>query len=126
MSLWTYALWGLLGALCVEALELYGAMHRAQGFPWRQPNEVPLGPYLVSVVIRVVLGAGLAAAAGAASQVTGVFGAFGAGVAAPLILEKLARAVPITTTENKPEPLRGNTSELASDEKARLGDHHGG
>ena len=54
--------------------------------------------YLVSVVIRVGLGAGLAAAATGSDQVSGSLAAFGIGVAAPLVLEKLAQTVPLTGT----------------------------
>lgn len=54
--------------------------------------------YLVSVLIRVGVGAGLAAAATGSGQVSGSLAAFGLGVAAPLVLEKLAQTVPLTGT----------------------------
>lgn len=101
MSLWTYAVWGLLGAFFVEALELYDAVHRVDGFPWRQPGEVSLAPYLVSVVLRLLLGVGLVVAFRASNQLSGYLAAFFIGAASPLVLERIARAVPTQVPENK-------------------------
>lgn len=91
MEWWTACLWGLAGAAAVEALELYRAIQRVKGFPWRMPDEVPLAPYLVAVVIRNALGAGLAAAFGSSGQIAGPLGATAVGVAAPKIVEQLLR-----------------------------------
>jgi len=88
---WTACLWGLAGSAAVEALELYRAIQRVKGFPWRMPDEVPLAPYLVAVVIRNALGAGLAAAFGSSGQIAGPLGAVAVGVAAPKIVEQLLR-----------------------------------
>ncbi len=62
MSLWVAALWGFMGAAAIEARDLYGAIHPIKGFPWKTPGEVALAPYLVSVLLRVLLGAGMAIA----------------------------------------------------------------
>jgi hypothetical protein len=59
----------------------------------------------LSVVIRVGVGAALAAAAASGKQVAGAFGAFGLGVAAPLVIEKLARAVPVRIIESETENI---------------------
>jgi hypothetical protein len=83
--------WGLLGAAAVEALDLYKAIHRIHDFPWRHPDEPPLGPYLLSVFIRLALGVGAAAACAASGQIAGPGGAIAAGYAAPKIFEQLAR-----------------------------------
>jgi len=91
MGLVAACLWGLLGATAVEALDLYKAIRRVKGYPWRHPDEVPLGPYLLSVVIRVGLGVLAAAVCAASSQIGGPAGALAAGYAAPKLFEQLAR-----------------------------------
>jgi hypothetical protein len=88
---WAACLWGLVGSAAVEALELYRAIQRVKGFPWRMPDEVPLAPYLVALIIRNALGAGLAAAFGVSGQIAGPLGAIAVGVAAPKIVEQLMR-----------------------------------
>lgn len=91
MEWWIALLWGLAGAGFIEGLDLYSAIRRVKGYPWTIKGEVPFGPYLLSVFIRLAVGAGLAAALGASQQVAGPVGAVAAGVAAPKILEQLAR-----------------------------------
>ena len=93
--LWA-ASWGLLGGLCVELLELYAHIRHTQKWNWREPIRLGITLYLISVVCRVGVGAVLAAAAAGSGQVSGTLAAFGLGVAAPLVIEKLARAVPRT------------------------------
>jgi hypothetical protein len=97
MTAWQYALWGLFGGFAVEGLEFRGAIHRVGGWPWRRPGEPGPLAMLVSVLIRLLVGAGLAIAAGTTGQVSGPFGAIGVGVAAPLLIEQLARQVRLTT-----------------------------
>ncbi len=89
-----YALWGLFGGFAVEGLEFSRVIRRWGTWPWRLPGEPGLGPLAASVVIRLGIGAGLAAGAGSAHQVAGPFGAVAVGVAAPLVVEQLARTVP--------------------------------
>jgi hypothetical protein len=91
MSLWTAALWGLIGAAAIEAWDLYGAIHRVKGFPWDFAGEVALVPYLVSVALRVLLGVGMAIAFVASGQADGPVGVVAIGIAAPKLLEQLAR-----------------------------------
>ena len=74
MSLWAAALWGFIGAAAIEAWDLYGAIHRVKGFPWKFEGEVTLAPYLVSVVLRVLLGVGMALAFVASGQADGPVG----------------------------------------------------
>lgn len=57
------------------------------------PGEVSFGAYLVSVVLRIGIGTGLAAVAAATGQLTDALGAFAIGVSAPLLVERLARAI---------------------------------
>jgi hypothetical protein len=91
MSLPEAALWGFVGAAAIEAWDLYSAIHRVKGFPWKLDGEVALGPYLVSVVLRVLLGIGVALAFVASGQAGGPVGVVAIGIAAPKLLETLAR-----------------------------------
>jgi len=117
LSVHAGAEWGLIGGLCVEASWLYSRIrgsHRGSNlFPWRKPIPEGRMAYLVSVIVRVGLGAGLAGAAAGVGQVSGSFAAFGLGVAAPLVLEKLAKTVPLTGSlsnvqENRQAPSRAS------------------
>lgn len=95
MSWWQYALWGGFGGFAVEATQFRGALRRTGDWPWKTPGELPLAPLVASVIIRVGLGIVLAAAAGETGQIAGPFGAFAVGVAAPLVIEQMARQVPL-------------------------------
>jgi hypothetical protein len=88
---WTAALWGLAGAAVVEGLALYQAIHRVKDFPWRKEGEARFPAYLTSVIIRVAVGAGMAAAFGASTQIAGPLGALIVGVTAPKIVEQMLR-----------------------------------
>jgi len=94
---WQYAMWGFFGGFAVEGLEFSGAIRRSGGWPWRQPGEPGPLPFGTSVLIRMIVGAGLAIAAGTTNQISGPFGAVAVGVAAPLLIEQLARQLPLTT-----------------------------
>jgi hypothetical protein len=87
------ALWGLVGGMSVEALNLYRQIHATPGrkWSWRCPIPQGMAAYIVSVIIRALVGGGVAAASAASDQLSGPLGAFTFGVAAPLILEKLAQ-----------------------------------
>lgn len=93
------ALWGLFGGFAVEGLELSASIRRTGRFPWKQRGGPGLAPFLVSVLIRLAVGAGLAVAVGAAGQINPL-GALAAGVAAPLIIEKLAQQIPVQASVN--------------------------
>jgi hypothetical protein len=90
----------------VEGLWLYSQIRSAEGhWSWRRPIPQGLAAYLISVFVRVGAGAGLAAAAAGSGQVSGTLAAFGLGVAAPLVVEKLAQVVPLTgRPKDAPEP----------------------
>ena len=96
MSVWAAAIWGLVGGLCVEALALYSLIRHARRWSWRKPIPQGLSAYVISVIVRAGAGAGLAAAAAGSGQVSGTFAAFALGVAAPLVVEKLSQAIPLT------------------------------
>jgi hypothetical protein len=91
-------LWGLFGGFAVEGLDLYGALRRRGCWPWGgpEPREVGIIGYAVAEAIRLIIGGGLAGAAAASGEVTSAAGALAVGVAAPLIVERLARAIPLT------------------------------
>jgi hypothetical protein len=91
-----FAVWGLFGGFAVEGLEFTAAIRRGGRWPWQQPGEPGALPFAVSVIVRLAVGAGLAAAAGVADQISGPFGAVALGVAAPLVVEQLARQVSLT------------------------------
>jgi hypothetical protein len=94
MGMWAAAIWGLAGGLCVEALDLYTRI-RGPRFSMRRP-----GWYMISVLIRVGAGAILAAAAAGSHQVTGPLAALGLGVGAPLVIQRLAKEVPVTDAQD--------------------------
>ncbi len=86
-----WAAWGFCGGFIVEALQLSGAIRRSRGWPWRRRGEPKLAPYLVSVLLRLVVGAVLAAGLGGEGQLGGPLSALVVGIAAPLIVEQLSR-----------------------------------
>lgn len=98
-----YAAWGAFGGFAVEGLEFYSAIRRVGTWPWTQPGEPGFGPLAVSVVIRLLVGAGLATALGLSNQLSGPVGAMMAGVAAPLLVEQLARQVSATGQHGQPQ-----------------------
>jgi hypothetical protein len=96
-----------MGAGAIEVWDLYGAIHRVKGFPWNVPDEVAFVPYLVSVFLRVILGVGMAIAFVASGQADGPVGVVAIGIAAPKLLEQLARqAVSQAASEAVPGPSR--------------------
>jgi hypothetical protein len=103
MSTWGAAGWGLVGGLCVEALALYSMIRTSRRWSWRKPIPQGLAAYLISVILRAGAGAGLAAAAAGSGQVSGPFAAFALGIAAPLVVEKLSRAIPLTGSLTAPD-----------------------
>ncbi|MFW5420946.1 hypothetical protein J0910_30465 [Nocardiopsis sp. CNT-189] len=90
------ALWGLFGAFAIEGLQFNSAIRRTRCWPWQYPGEPSFGPWAASVVIRLGIGTGLAAAAGLGDQISGAFGALAVGIAAPYIIEQLSRSARLT------------------------------
>ncbi|GAA4660706.1 hypothetical protein GCM10023324_08230 [Streptomyces youssoufiensis] len=84
-------LWGLLGAALIEGLDLYTAIHTTDGWPWKKKGQPAFAPYLTALVIRLGVGMGLTAAFTASQQVAGALAAVTVGIAAPKILQQLAR-----------------------------------
>jgi hypothetical protein len=76
----------------MEAVDLYRQIHtRNRKWSWRRPIPQGLAAYMVSILIRAGVGGVLAAAFAASDQISGPLGAFGLGVGALLIVEKIAR-----------------------------------
>src|SRR5690242_7665931 len=98
MGVWIATVWGLMGGLCVEALELYAHIRHAPKWDWRCPIDQGMAAFVVAVVLRVSVGAALAAAFAGSNQVSGPLAAFTLGVAAPVVVERLARAIPLTSS----------------------------
>lgn len=103
MNMWAAAAWGLAGGFCVEALELYVRIRRTPKWNWRQPIPQGMAAFAVSVLVRLGVGAVLAAATAGSRQISSPLAAFGLGVAAPLVIEKLARGVPLTALSQEEE-----------------------
>ncbi|MGI3203117.1 hypothetical protein ACRJ4W_41930 [Streptomyces sp. GLT-R25] len=107
MAIWQACLWSLLGVCLIEGWDLYEAIHDSKGFPWRKRGRLKLAPYLVSALIRLGIGAGLGAVFAQSGQVSGAVGFAAVGIAAPKILEQLARrgltGVPGEVTSSQPQ-----------------------
>jgi hypothetical protein len=91
MSPFASALWGMAGALAVDAVAVIGEIHRKKGrWPWTRRQA---GPRLLATALRV----GIAAlAAGAMSgELVGAWPAVCAGVTAPLIFAQAAARTPL-------------------------------
>ena len=100
MNPWVYALWGAFGGLSIEAVQFYGAIRGTGKWPWKTEGEPRPLPLFVSVVIRVGVGFGLALAAVETGQVRGPLGAIAVGVAAPLLIEQMAKRVPLDAQQS--------------------------
>jgi hypothetical protein len=121
-----YALWGMFGGFAVEGLEFAAAIRRTGTWPWLLRGEPGPVALLVSVVIRLAVGAGLAVACGTTGQVNGPFGALAVGIAAPVLVERIARHASVTgladlvdgTGDDREEPPLGTE---ASNPPERVG-----
>jgi hypothetical protein len=91
--------WGLFGGFAIEGLEFSRAIRHVGDWPWKSPMEPSAGSLAASVIIRLIVSAGVAVAAGNTHQITGPFGAVAMGVSAPLIIEQLAQTPPSTSKE---------------------------
>jgi hypothetical protein len=99
MSPVTSGLWALAGAVVVEALELSGEIRRSKGrWPWRGTK---LWPSVLAVALRLAASGLLAAAMSA--QFADKWAAFTVGIAAPLIVSRLAEQIPVSHIGNRNE-----------------------
>lgn len=131
MTWWAAALWGLLGAGLVETFDLYTEVRRRHALPWRRRGSrqrdrkrpAP-GVYILASTLRLIMGCGVAAAAGASSIVAVPLVGVAIGVAAPLIIERLAKQVPLTlpgpgASGLPSEPWDGRLAGPGSDDRSR-------
>ena len=93
MSSWySLAFWGFLGGAIVDGIEFWQAVRANHG---RWPFSYQTAAYAVAEVIRLGSGAILAVALGLTGQVTAPMGALAIGIAAPIIVEKLSKKLPV-------------------------------
>ena len=115
------AFWGLAGGMTVEALVLYTDIRHTREWNWRRPIPQGMVAYLISVILRVAAGAGLAAAAAGSGQVSGSLAAFGLGIAAPLVVEKLAETIPLHSASIVLNQGQASLTEISSAALSTLG-----
>jgi hypothetical protein len=113
MPEWLVAcLWGAAGAGAIEASELYGVIKTSKDVPWNLPGEASFKVWLLSVFIRLAIGA-FAAAMCAVAGPLGPAGAAAAGIAAPKLLEQLGRDFRMSDTQPVPRrPARSKGGAL--------------
>jgi hypothetical protein len=88
-GVWQYALWGLTGAAANRGLVFIEACARVKkGWPWAEPHGPGGGVYGASVAVHLFLGTVTAAALSTSGVVNNGFAAFGAGVAAVMVVKK--------------------------------------
>ena len=109
MEVWQAGLWGLAGGFCVELWNLH-RLTRQTAWSWRRPIPQGLSAYVTAALTRLAIGAIVAAAAAAGDEIRGVWVAFGLGVAAPVVIQRLAADVPLAGGE-EPKPLPGDAWE---------------
>ena len=95
------AVWGALGGVAVELLELQASLKRLRALPWGKPGYLTFPAALASFVTRIGLGVMTAVATGYNGQINGPLAAFGAGIAAPLLIEKIGQVVVLGTSSNE-------------------------
>lgn len=103
------ALWGVAGGFVLEGLEFHAVLRRHGKWPWKVTGRgVRAGAtgYVCAELIRLAVGGILAGAAAASGQVSGALAALAIGVAAPVMVERLAALVPIpaNTSGDLPPP----------------------
>lgn len=101
------ALWGLAGGFIVEGIDLHAAVRRHGTWPWRVSGDGPsvgLTGYILAELIRLLVGAILAAGAAASGQVAGPIAAVAIGAAAPIVVERLTALIPLPPAETTNSP----------------------
>lgn len=107
MTHWYWLLasgWGAGGGALMSLGTFFGYVQNSNEWPWRAKNG-PTGRMWVTVeVIRVALGAGVAAVLGATDHL-GVLSAVTVGAGAPAILDQWKRAAPGLAIPRQRDPL---------------------
>ena len=91
------AAWGAFGGFAMEALDYITAVRRHHRVPWQKILPGDPGPtaHAIATVLRLIVGAGVAAAAARTTPSVSPWLAFGLGAAAPVVLEKLTTLIPL-------------------------------
>ncbi|MBP2322650.1 hypothetical protein JOF56_003035 [Kibdelosporangium banguiense] len=113
--------WGAFGGLGVEASELFRAVRRVHGVPWKAEGEPSLGAHLLSAGLRLFIGCGLATAAGLSEQVNGPMGALAVGVCAPLIIDQIGSRIPVAGDASAVEAATSSISPPSALAEAEAG-----
>jgi hypothetical protein len=93
MSWWVAILVGLGGAIALEAVQFRVAIRRTGDWPWKSAEEPRPWPFLVSIILRFGIAAGVTAIFFVSGQISNPLAAFTIGLASPGIVEQLARLV---------------------------------
>jgi hypothetical protein len=90
---WEFAAWGAAGSFAVVGLEVATGVKETGKLPWgRGRRQTQTIAFFVSFIWRLLNGAIIATATGLGGAVTGIFGALGAGIAAPLVIERFGQS----------------------------------
>jgi hypothetical protein len=83
-------------------LQLYRAVRRVNGLPWKKdPEHEPHPPALIlAALLRMGIGAIVAAAMAQSHQISGALGGIGTGIAAELIIDQLGSTSAKAAEEN--------------------------
>jgi hypothetical protein len=90
----------MFGAAAVAGLDLQAAIRDSRGWP-PEVRQYP-GPFCLAIFIGLVVSGGLAWAAGSTGQINGPIGAITVGVAAPLVIQKMAKVIPLDINPSAP------------------------
>lgn len=89
MQWWAYLAWGAFGGALVEGLDFGAAIRRIGDWPWNAVKKLRATPYLTAIAVRLIMGGGLALAAGMSGLVSSPLAAVTLGIATPLMVSKL-------------------------------------
>jgi hypothetical protein len=117
MHWWQAALWGAVGGLSLDCLEITKAIRRVGGPPWKIEGEVSLGMLVFSVVLRTGAAVVLVLALFLSGDICNPIGGLVSGAAAPLILyEKIGSIIKGSSSKDEPEvPPTGHDAVMAGD-----------
>jgi hypothetical protein len=114
--MWVYAAWGLAGGLAIEGAEFIQAKP-SNDMPWASFGWVI---YIVRIVIRMALGACVAAALGSSGEITNSSMALISGAGAPLFLEKALQVTRTVFPGGRGQELRQSSHPHTSSEAIHI------
>lgn len=109
--MWLYAVWGCVGAAVNCGVVFVEAVRQVRkGMPWTEPYGPGAGPYALSILVQLGIGAATAAAVLGSGVIVGnILVAFGIGTATPVVVKKVSRYVQALL----PGPNETDSGELA-------------